>query len=254
MKPCLVVFALACCVASKVAVHAQTDAPVLESMKIHVRNLPAFPITLVARGVTQGTVRIAVKVDEEGQLVDHLIVGYTDAALAHVAVNSLKDWQFTPARLDGEPVPAQSEVVFNFRAEGVVVNQHMVEHYLGRLRPQDSELVYQPTSLRDLDQIPTPVHVVSPIYTPEMSDRGLRGEVTIDFYIDEQGRVRMPVGPANQNQELAALAMQAVAQWQFEPPTRRGKPVLVLARQRFNFTGPSASPPAAAPPPAPTAP
>jgi hypothetical protein len=37
------------------------------------------------------------------------------------------------------------------------------------------------------------------------------------------------------NEELAAIAITAVSQWQFDPPTSKGKPVLVLAQQDFSF-------------------
>jgi hypothetical protein len=37
------------------------------------------------------------------------------------------------------------------------------------------------------------------------------------------------------NEELAAAAITAVSQWQFEPPTSKGRPVLVLAHQDFEF-------------------
>jgi TonB family protein len=62
--------------------------------------------------------------------------------------------------------------------------------------------------------------------------------VAIDFYIDETGTVRMPAVSIKDDSELTALAVMALRQWKFEPPTRNGRPVLVKATQVFNF-GPS---------------
>jgi hypothetical protein len=38
---------------------------------------------------------------------------------------------------------------------------------------------------------------------------------------------------------LCAAAITAVEQWQFEPPVSRGRPVLVLVQQDFNFKAPA---------------
>ena len=45
---------------------------------------------------------------------------------------------------------------------------------------------------------------------------------------------------------VANLAVDAVRQWTFEPPTRNGRPVLVHVRQVFRFN-PAAKPASAAP-------
>jgi TonB family protein len=209
-----------------------------QSMKIHATDLPTFPATLVARGITSGSVRLAVRIDPNGQLDDWLVVAYTEEILANAAVQSLKKWRFTPAMLDGEPVSAQSELSISFRVDGVVINQNIVEHFLDIVGRRDGPpLVFQPVTLREIDRIPTPLKVVSPFYSTEMRGQGMAGSVTVDFYIDDKGHVRMPVVGRNENPDLAGLAIEAVRQWEFEPPTRRGRPVLVHARQRFNFGG-----------------
>jgi len=68
------------------------------------------------------------------------------------------------------------------------------------------------------------------------SKRG--GKVSVEFYIDETGRVRMPSVDLETNEayeDLSATAIAAVGQWQFEPPTVKGRPVLVVAHQDFTF-------------------
>jgi TonB family protein len=76
------------------------------------------------------------------------------------------------------------------------------------------------------------VHVVTPVAN---SDDQIHS-VTVEFYIDEQGNVRMAAVPrTSAGDAYAAAAVAAVEQWRFEPPLRRGQPVLVLAQQEFNF-------------------
>lgn len=79
--------------------------------------------------------------------------------------------------------------------------------------------------------------VVPPSYPQEWASRGLTGPVTVNFYIDETGRVRMASCPAGTNSQLAHPALEAVRGWEFNPPTSGGRPVLVYARQVFNFLG-----------------
>jgi TonB family protein len=96
----------------------------------------------------------------------------------------------------------------------------------------DDHYIFQSFHLRDLDHIPTPVEVVAPVAKLEGAPRS----VTVEFYIDEQGRVRMPaVDREAADDTLAAAAVAAVEKWRFEPPVRKGRPVLVFAEQPFNF-------------------
>jgi len=94
--------------------------------------------------------------------------------------------------------------------------------------------VYRP---EDLDSIPEPIEVVKPKYPLEFKEEGVRGEVSVLFYIDEEGRVRMPHITEYTHEEFAQLALVAVRQWKFKPPIRRGKPVSILVRQPFSFLG-----------------
>jgi TonB family protein len=76
------------------------------------------------------------------------------------------------------------------------------------------------------------VQVVSPLVN--FSEKA--HTVTVEFYIDEQGNVRMAAVPRESAGDIyAAAAVAAVEQWRFEPPLRKGRPVLVLAQQEFNF-------------------
>jgi len=78
--------------------------------------------------------------------------------------------------------------------------------------------------------------VVKPILPGGALSAGQERVVTVDFYIDEEGKVRVPAVDRDVAEDrLAAAAVSAVEQWRFEPPLRKGHPVLVQVQQDFRF-------------------
>ncbi len=224
------------------------SVPEWRSLKIDQTVEPVFPEHLIQKGVTQGMVHLAINTDPDGKLVEWLVVGYTQPEFAASAVDAIQHWKFTPAQLRGENVGTTVELVFHFEAHGVVVSTSTLSEALElqALRAIGVRYIYQPCVLRDLDRIPTPIVTVAPVYPEELAKRGLTGRVTVDFYIDEQGMVRVPSVSLDDDSVLTSLAVAALRQWRFEPPTRNGRPVLVKASQIFNFGGPAKPEPAAA--------
>lgn len=200
---------------------------------IHEIGALAYPPAMLYDGVRSGEVRLAISVDHEGRLTDHLVIGYTDPGFVETAITAVKHWTYEPARANGRAQSARANVLFVFRDEGVIVQRlpGAIERiYVSEMMSE--RYVYEPCRLRDLDRIPTPVHVVSPAVRLEGAPR----TVTVGFYIDEEGRVRMPaVERESANDLLAVAAVTAVEQWRFEPPLRQGRPVLVYAQQDFTF-------------------
>lgn len=210
--------------------------PVWQSVKIIQTTEPVFPFILTQQGVTKGEVHVAINTDATGKLTDWLVVGYSRPELADTVVAALKEWKFEPARLHGTPVGTTIEVFFYFEAKGVVVSTTAIDQLEGAFMSfAEGRFAYRPCSLRELDRIPTPLVTVKPLYSEELVKKGVRGKVTVDFYITEAGTVRLPSVSPYDDSELTALAIDALRQWKFEPPTRNGKPVLVKASQVFSF-------------------
>lgn len=194
-----------------------------------------YPPAMLADAIFSGEVRAVISVDAEGKLTDWLVTGYTQRAFAEAAAAALQRWKYQPATVRGVRRASRAHILFEFRTQGVVVQtlpSAMIKQLTGGLL--EERYSYRACALRDLDRIPTPVHVVSPVAKAELSPRS----VTVEFYIDEEGRVRMPaVDRDAADDELAAAAVSAVEQWRFEPPLRAGRPVLVSAQQEFAFRG-----------------
>lgn len=192
-----------------------------------------YPASLTAEGIYSGEVRAVIGVDAEGRLSDWLITGYTQPKFAEAAAAAIQRWKYEPARVGGRRRASRANILFEFRNQGVVVQTlpgALVRQALsGSL---ESHYLYRPLHLRELDRIPTPIKVVPPVARLD----GPARSVTVEFYIDEEGRVRLPAVDRESAEDLlAAAAVAAVEQWLFEPPLRKGRPVLVHAQQEFTF-------------------
>jgi periplasmic protein TonB len=207
-----------------------------QSLKILQTVEPIFPYHLMQLTVTEGDARVVINVDATGKLAEWLVIGYTQPEFADAAVAAIKQWQFEPARYRGMPVGAISELNFHFSARGVVISQNvcdLIEAYTTRML--DGHYTFQPCPSSELDRPPAVITSVTPVYPKALADKGVHGQVTVEFYIDQTGAVRLPSVTTQDNVELGALAVEAVGQWKFTPPTSRGRGVLVKAVQVFNF-------------------
>lgn len=193
----------------------------------------AYPPTLLYKGIDSGEVRISISVDKEGNLMDSLVTAYTEREFADAALAAIKRWRYQPAKAGGNPTASRSDLLFQFRNAGVIVQTlpgaEMRRVYFSTL---NERYQYKPCQLRDLDRIPTPVRVISPMVNSDEKTH----RVTVEFFIDEEGGVRMAaVSREEAGNIYAAAAVAAVEQWRFESPLRKGERVLVLAQQEFNF-------------------
>jgi TonB family protein len=218
---------------------ATSAGAAFESIQLSPDNLlPQFPLSLRADGITKGNAIVAINVGADGKLTEWLVLGYTHEEFARQCVAALKEWQFTPAKLDGTPVPAMTELTFNFTLEGAVITTNITNHFLfDKFEGMgDGRYVYRMRGSSEIDRVPARVSTVAPKYALEAEKQGVRGKVAVWFYIDETGAVRMPVVDAAADPYLADTAVAAVRGWRFEPPTIHGEPVLVAANQVFDFS------------------
>jgi len=183
-----------------------------------------------------GEVRIIINVDDSGKLVDWLPVRYSHPDYYNAAVDALKEWEYKPAKKNGEPIGVRQQVVFSFESRGQVVSLTTVESVnavFGRnLDNSEVKCVYRGA---ELDTLPKPVKVVQPLWVPAIEQQPPGSGVMVDFYIDETGHPRMPTVSKYADPTLALSAVHALEQWQFSVPTHRGRPVVAHAMQWFAF-------------------
>jgi TonB family protein len=216
---------------------AQGEPTGFQPLVIHQTRDPAFPLEPLTEGYLKGRVEVLIAVDASGKLTDSLAISYTEPYFALSALDALRAWSFEPARVDGRPIASMRKVDFDFRMSGpVVISQNIsqfADRFIRDMAPERAD--HRAFNIREIDGKLTAIRIVSPAYPVQLAAKGIGGIVTLSYYVDEKGRVRMPSVVNDPRQELAEEAVGAVKQWQFEPPTRFGEPVLVWVRQDIRF-------------------
>jgi TonB family protein len=219
---------------------AQPSIPEYVPVKINQTEDATYPSSAVSAGVKSGAASIAISVDDQGKLTDTLVTAYSHPAFAERALSALSKWTFEPARIHGIARNSKADLTFWFEMKGVAVVSMdiMTDSELLHYKVAGSSDAYSACKLSELDHIPNPKKIVAPVYPKQMARSSQGGHLQVEFYIDPEGHVRMPsVSPEaiEANEELAAVAVTAVSQWQFDRPLSKGVPVLVLAHQDFDF-------------------
>lgn len=202
--------------------------------KVHQRTAVTFPVRALNEGIVNGKAALMLEVHKDGQLGDVLVVAHSGADFAAAAVEAVKQWEFTPALLGGEPIASLLTINVQFAVNGVTAYTKRV----GQAEEQSASglrEVYRPLNVRELDRAPKPIERPGPVYLQEWSAQGKRGAVTVDFFIDEDGHTRFARVAGEADELLGAASVDAVKAWRFEPPTSRGRPALVQAQQTFYF-------------------
>jgi TonB family protein len=221
--------------AAATAALAQAPGGEFQSAKIFETTPPVFPESLISSHRSGGTARVVLDVSRDGRLADWLVIGYTNRLFADAAVAALREWTFEPARWNGEPVSVCLTLTFNFEVKGVVISIMAADTVESLFPWMTAREIYRPCTLRDLDRIPVPLHSVAPVFPRQLADTLQPCDVTVEFFIDEKGAVRMAHVVGRPPRILAGLALEAIDQWKFEAPTSRGRPVLVCVQQLFHF-------------------
>ncbi len=85
------------------------------------------------------------------------------------------------------------------------------------------------------DHKPAPINKVRPAYPPEAKEARITGLVTLAADITQEGKVA-DVRVLSGHPLLAASAVDAVRQWEFEPAEKDGKRVPATTEINVNFT------------------
>lgn len=198
-----------------------------------------FPGTAFFEGVATGRATVGVMLDQTGRPLDFLLIRYTRTYFGQALLEAAKDRDYTPKRLQGIAVPGTFTFSYHFEPPEGLTNISSFEAVDRRLEEVQggAGFVYEPHREAELDggrleliqvKIPVlPAHLVQPGKRPV--------HVLVSFYVDEQGRVRLPEVESALAPELVASALHALQQWAFKPPTIKAKPVLVRAMRAVTF-------------------
>jgi TonB family protein len=86
----------------------------VEAAKLIRQVQPIFPQSARDQGI-QGSVTFEAIIDKAGFILNtQLVSTYAPAELVQAALDAIKQWQYTPTRLNGEPVDVLTEITVNF--------------------------------------------------------------------------------------------------------------------------------------------
>ncbi len=197
---------------------------------------PLFPDSVRLEGVAEGEVTLGITRNAAGEPVDILVLASTHPRLAEAAIEAVQQWRFTP---DGGPFDSAPRIVrLGFRYDGVIIyptgKRHLLEPVLdlteGNLRRPEKV-----PALQSLARVPKALAQAMPVYPAVLAARGLEGTAAVRFYVDEEGRVRLPEVVEATAPEFAAAAVAAVSHWRYEPPRNGGHSAVVRERWAFQF-------------------
>jgi TonB family protein len=249
MKTSIKLLALASGLCMALPFGSRAESTEYTPVKFNENVSAVFPQALVTDGVRSGAASVAIAIDENGQLSDMIVTGYSHPRFAESALAAIKKWTFEPMRIRGVPRNSITDITFHFEVEGVVVASISAldssEIIWYKMYPGAD--AYSIAGPAQLSQGLKPSKIINPEYGTSLARSTQGGQVIVDFYVDDQGHVRMPSVSREVSEahpDLAAIAVSTMAKWEFEPPMSNGRPVLVRARQAFNFKPPvEAQPP-----------
>ena len=184
----------------------------------------------------EGDLRMVVDINADGTVADWMVIRAYDQSFIDAIRRVIEDWTFHPAMMDGKPIPIVMEMMFNFSKRGTsLVEGNLTYLYLQRLPNMHRDVVVV-RSFKELDGLPEPIKIVRPIINPDIPKEERAGTVVVGFYIDETGKVRIPIVEEYEgHRSLVDSAYNAILQWEFKPPTIKGRPVTVRVEQPFEF-------------------
>jgi len=95
------------------------------------------------------------------------------------------------------------------------------------------DMVFQ---LAELDQPPTPLVRLPPVYPPQARMRRTEGVVMLEFVVDAAGRTRdIEVVLSQPGDVFTRAAVRAATRWRFQPGKKDGQPVPVRVKQKVTF-------------------
>ncbi|HEX5694356.1 MAG TPA: TonB family protein [Arenimonas sp.] len=164
------------------------------------------------------------ELDRDGQIVSLQPQPAMDSPALIARIESeVRDWEFRPAQLDGQPVPTRTYLRLGVRAPG--------------LQADKARIVSATTG-------PAIASMTAPGYPPAALRRGEGGLVLLKLKLDTQGRVRgVAAQPgSSSNRAFTEAASAAARNWRFLPELANGKPVAGAVLIPVCFRAESAEP------------
>ena len=203
------------------------------------QNLVQYPRDVATLdGIRDGYAIVRFRVDTEGRASDLIAIEAVHPSYATAAIRGLRMTRFSPALVNGEPEEVITLLRIDFDSEpGSSVEVSTLEHVRDAM---DSQRTQNPHffALTPPNQLDEPLSVAeAPVPYVAVDDDGnpYSGQVQVQYYVDRDGSVKLPIIRSASNEHVAQVALRTVQEIRFNPPMKNGKPVPVRVVQPFRF-------------------
>jgi TonB family protein len=202
---------------------------------------PVYPYELLKKKVT-GKASVVYIVNTTGNVARADVRSATAPEFGRALQAAIECFMFEPALKGGRPNLALEGFAQEFDRDPrwALVSYEDLDLLRREEKRPESFL-----ALSELDAAPVPRSRRPPQFPQSLPEGVTKGEAVIEFLIDEEGRARLPRMVSATDEAFGYAAVQCVASWRFEPPTRGGKAVAVRARIPIVFGGAEEKPKAA---------
>lgn len=193
--------------------------------------MPVYPHSLLAEK-TKGKVTVAFLVDERGGVSEVKVIEATHPEFGQAMIAAVEAFAFIPAMRDGKPTATILRMEQDFHPNG---RERLVPEKDEELLNLEKKHPEKIVPAAKLDGKLTPVSRRGPVFPSALRGSTERGEAKIEVLINEEGKVCLPRIVQATDPAFGYAAVQAVAEWRFEPPIAGGKPVIARAVLPFVF-------------------
>lgn len=184
---------------------------------------PKFPIGLRGAKMGDGYVVITMTIDAQGQVSDSFALAANHDAFVQSATEAIADWRFAPTA--STTAPRRETVEFEFKRLGVVTTLSHGESASAAFMSTNIER--KTVQWHELDAEPKRIAARMPAVSKSSLKKLGAKPLMLNYIIDDQGRVRIPVISESDDAELSERVLAAVRQWRYSSPLYKGKPMAV---------------------------
>jgi TonB family protein len=187
----------------------------------------------------QGSVVLRVQINKSGN-VESIQVFSGHPTLAPAAIEAVKQWEYKPYLLNGEPVDVETKVTINFTLAGSPPAQGVAGDMPGGIPPGEPGGPPEPNRpgvVRVSQRVMAGLLVskVAPDYPADAKQARIQGTVVMRVIVDKEGNVAN-IQLISGHPILAPAAIDAVKQWKYTPYLLNGMPVEIETQVTVNFT------------------
>ena len=200
---------------------------------VAVRTVPPVHPPELQKDLVNGDAVIEGLVDVDGHVLETDVVSATRPGFGQAAAEALRQWEFKPGTVDGQPAPLRVRVPFEFRLSP----DQVLSVIAGRPVYREVDETIIPAS--QLPSWPQPQKFYTPRYPKELEGSGKYGKAVVNITIDKEGQVINPRIVKSTYPEFIIPAMVTALQLRFPPQVMADRKTIYVSMDiQFDFKVP----------------